>query len=639
MSLSSVDMTTGAERAVEKMNSRADFEQVAQAEAERWQREYNNVARPTVLIGISSSSVVHGAWKVYFEFVNQLKQRGIAADVRIVSEMGTNWAMPVVDIIKPGGPRIAYQIITPAKVAALIDRAIVGDEPGRMNGDPVKDIVPLCVYGHEAWDAATARVGDIPLAKELPFYAVQQRILMRDFGYLNPRNIYDYIARGGYSSLVKAFFDMEPTSIIDVIKKANLRGRGGAGFPAGTKWEGARNAKGEPKYVVCNAHEGEPNVFKDRRIMEGEPHMVIEGMIIEAFAIGSHIGYIYIGDEYPLAIRSMEHAVQQARDAGFLGKNILGSGYDLDIQVYMGGGAYISGEASALQFGIEGQRAMPRTKPPRSVEAGVWGKPTCVNNVETMMFVPDIINHGADWFLGLGTEKSPGTKMVTLMGLPKYVGLSEVPLGTSMRDLVFKVGGGIRNDRPFKAIQTGGTSGGLMLDNHLDLKLTFDNGPEDMGSVKGVLGSGGFVVYDDTVSIVDMTRYWMRFNRYESCGKCVPCRIGTKTLLDILDRVATGLGRVEDMDALKEWSDHVINMSLCGLGQAAPLPTLSAIELFRDEFMEAILNQNDPTGRNEALIAIQERRKLDPGYGRLPELLSGSGNGKGKVITLTPISR
>lgn len=610
MSLSSVDMTTGAERAVEKIDTRDAFAQVAKAETDRWQREYNNVERPTVLVGISSSSVAHGAWKVYFEFIRQLQERKIAADVRVVSEMGTNWAMPVVDIIKPGKPRIAYQIITADKVGALIDRAIVGDEPGRMDGDPTNDIVPLCVYGNEAWDGATARIGDVPLAKELPFYEVQQRILMRNFGYTNPRDIYDYIGRGGYTALGKALFDMEPTAIIEEIKKSNLRGRGGAGFTAGVKWEGARNAKGSPKYVVCNAHEGEPNVFKDRRIMEGDPHMLIEGMIIEAFACDSHIGYIYIGDEYPLAIRSMEHAVEQARQAGFLGKNILGSGYDLDIQVYMGGGAYISGEASALQFGIEGQRAMPRTKPPRSVEAGVWGKPTCVNNVETMMNVPDILNRGADWFLGLGTQKSPGTKMVTLMGLPKYVGLSEVPLGTTMRDIVFKIGGGIRNDRPFKAIQTGGTSGGLMLDQNLDLQMTFDNGPQDMGSVGGVLGSGGFVVYDDSVSIVDMTRYWMRFNRYESCGKCVPCRIGTKSLLDILDRIATGLGRVEDMDALKEWSEHVISMSLCGLGQAAPLPTLSAIKLFRDEFMEAILNQNDPTGRNEALVAIQQLRAL-----------------------------
>lgn len=602
MSLSSVDMKTGAERKVAAISSRAEFEQLAPQEIARWDREYAHVQKPTFLVGISSSSIVHGAWRTYATLLDEIKRRGINADVRIVASIGTHWIEPVVDLVTPSGQRISYAEIYPDKVAALLDRVT--------KGDPAADMA-FCTYGLEEFDGPMT-VRGIPQAMSLPFYEPQQRVLMRNFGYINPRDIYDYIGRGGYRALVKAFFEMTPEAMIEEMKKANVRGRGGAGFNAGIKWEGARAAKGQPKYVICNAHEGEPNVFKDRRIMESDPHLLIEGLIIEAWAVGSHIAYIYIGDEYPLAIRSMEHAVDQAKKLGLIGDNILGSGYDLNVQVYMGGGAYISGLADALQTGIEGQRAFPRTKPPRSVESGLWGKPTCVNNVETMTNVPWIVNKGADWFLSLGTQKSPGTKLVSMMGHSPTIGVAEVPLGTTMHDIVYKIGGGVANadqGHKFRFIQTGGTSGGMMLEEQLHLQMTFDSGPEDMGSIGGVLGSGGFVVLDETACPVDFARYFMRFNRYESCGKCVPCRIGTKSLLDMFDRICTGLGREDDVPALKEWSDHVVSMSLCGLGQAAPLPTLSLLENFMPDVLQHIREKHCPYGRCEALVALEEEAK------------------------------
>ncbi len=605
MSLNSIDMKTGAERKVLPISNRATFEQLAQGETARWDRDYAHVQRPTFLVGISSSSTAHGAWRVYATLLDECKKQGLNADVRVTSSIGTHWVEPVVDVVYPRGIRISYAEIYPDRVADLVA------------GVKREQIVPemaLCAYGLEEFDGAQGyNVSGVKPAKELDFYGLQQRILMRNFGYINPRDIYDYVGRGGYAALIKVLFDWQPDQLIEEIKKANIRGRGGAGFNAGIKWEGARKAKGSPKYVICNAHEGEPNVFKDRRLMESDPHLLIEGLIIESWAVGSHIAYIYIGDEYPMAIRTMEHAVEQAKQLGLIGENILGSGYDLNVQVYMGGGAYISGLADALQTGIEGQRAFPRTKPPRSVESGLWGKPTCVNNVETMTNVPWIVNKGADWFLGLGTQKSPGTKLVSLMGHTRTIGVSEVPLGTTMHDLVYKIGGGVVGDengeRKFRFIQTGGTSGGMMLDEHLHLKMTFDNGPEDMGAVGGVLGSGGFVVLNDTACPVDFARYFMRFNRYESCGKCVPCRIGTKSLLDMFDRICTGLGREDDVPALKEWSDHVVTMSLCGLGQAAPLPTLSLLQNFMPDLLEHIREKQCRYGRCEALVALEQERK------------------------------
>jgi NADH:ubiquinone oxidoreductase subunit F (NADH-binding) len=447
-------------------------------------------------------------------------------------------------------------------------------------------------------------VRGIPVAKELDFWKLQQRMVGRNLGYIDPESIDDYIARGGYEALKRALSGISPDDLIQMISDSGLRGRGGAGFPTGTKWSGGRKARKTPKYVICNSHEGEPNVFKDRTLHEGDPHQIVEGLILQAYAVGTPWAYIYVGDEYPLAIHRTKIAVQQAYAAGLLGDNIMGSGFSCHMDVQMGGGAYISGEASALMFGIEGKRAMPRTKPPRSVEAGLFNLPTVVNNTETISCVPHIVVNGPQWFSGIGTEKSKGTKLFTLMGSIKTIGVYELPLGRTMRELVEVCGGGTLDGHPFKAIQTGGPSGGCMPEQYLDVIMDFDS----LDQYGGTMGSGGYVVYDDRTCIVDMSRYFGRFNRYQSCGKCVPCRIGTKNLLHMVDRIALGGGKPEDIPIMMKWSDHVVEMSLCGLGQTAPLPLLGGLRYFLEEFEEHINQKYCRTGTCPIhAITVEER--------------------------------
>jgi NADH:ubiquinone oxidoreductase subunit F (NADH-binding)/(2Fe-2S) ferredoxin/Pyruvate/2-oxoacid:ferredoxin oxidoreductase delta subunit len=430
-----------------------------------------------------------------------------------------------------------------------------------------------------------------------PPKAKEVRVVLRNCGVIDPENIEDYIAEDGYMALAKVL-QMEPQAVIDEVKASGLRGRGGAGFPAGRKWEFARSSPGEPKYLICNADEGDPGAFMNRRVLEGDPHSVLEGMIIAAYCIGASRGYIYCRAEYPLAVRTLNIAIQQAREFGFLGEDILGTGFSFDLEVRMGAGAFVCGEETALISSIEGRRGEPRTRPPFPAAKGLWGQPTNNNNVETYANVPQIILKGADWFASMGTEKSKGTKTFAIAGDVKNTGLVEVPLGISLREVIFDVGGGIKDDKGFKAVQIGGPMGGCLPAKYLDREVDY----ESLVEVGAMMGSGGLVVMDEETCMVDIARFFMDFTQDESCGKCVPCRIGTRRLLEILERICDGEGKDGDIELLETLCKQIQTASLCGLGQGAPNPVVSAIQHFRDEFEAHIYEKRCPAKVCRSLI-------------------------------------
>ena len=424
----------------------------------------------------------------------------------------------------------------------------------------------------------------IPTYQEINFYKKQTRLVLRNCGHINPERIQDYIATGGYKALRKALLQMTPEEVISEIKKSGLRGRGGAGFPTGVKWEFCRKSPGEQKYMICNADEGDPGAFMDRSTMEGDPHTVIEGLIIAAYAIGASEGYIYCRAEYPLAIKRLRIAIKQAEEKGFLGKNILGSQFNFTVHIKEGAGAFVCGEETALMASIEGRRGMPRSRPPFPAQSGLWGKPTTINNVKTLASIPVIISRGADWYASIGTEKSKGTAVFALTGKIANAGLVEIPMGITLRELIFEIGGGILGGKRFKAVQTGGPSGGCLPASLLDSPIDY----ESLASAGSIMGSGGMVVTDEDTCMVDMARFFLSFTQLESCGKCIPCRWGTKQMLDILEDIANGRGRSGDIELLQELAESVKDGSLCGLGQTAPNPVLTSIRYFRDEYEEHI---------------------------------------------------
>jgi NADH-quinone oxidoreductase subunit F len=424
----------------------------------------------------------------------------------------------------------------------------------------------------------------IPTYQEINFYKKQTRLILRNCGRINPERIEDYIATGGYEALRKVLSQMTPEEVISEIKKSGLRGRGGAGFPTGVKWEFCRNSPGEQKYMICNADEGDPGAFMDRSTMEGDPHTVIEGLIIAAYAIGASEGYIYCRAEYPLAIKRLRIAIKQAEEKGFLGKSILGSQFNFTVHIKEGAGAFVCGEETALMASIEGRRGMPRSRPPFPAQSGLWGKPTNINNVKTLASIPVIINKGADWYASIGTEKSKGTAVFALTGKIANAGLVEIPMGITLRELIFEIGGGILGGKRFKAVQTGGPSGGCLPASLLDSPIDY----ESLASAGSIMGSGGMVVTDEDTCMVDMARFFLSFTQLESCGKCIPCRWGTKQMLDILEDIANGRGRPGDIELLQELAEAVKDGSLCGLGQTAPNPVLTSIRYFRDEYEEHI---------------------------------------------------
>jgi NADH:ubiquinone oxidoreductase subunit F (NADH-binding)/(2Fe-2S) ferredoxin len=436
----------------------------------------------------------------------------------------------------------------------------------------------------------------VPRYHDIPFYKKQQRLILRNCGHINPEDIQDYLDTGGYQAL-RNVLGMSPEEVISEVKRAGLRGRGGAGFPTGQKWQFCHDSPGSQKYIICNADEGDPGAFMDRSTLEGDPHTVIEGMIIAAYAIGASGGYIYVRAEYPLAIKRLRIALQQAREHGFIGEHILDSDFSFDIKIKEGAGAFVCGEETALMASIEGRRGMPRPRPPFPAQSGLWGKPTNINNVKTLASIPVILTRGAEWYSSIGTEKSRGTAVFALTGKIANSGLVEIPMGTTLRQIIFDIGGGIPDGKSFKAAQTGGPSGGCLPADFLDLPVDY----ESLAQAGSIMGSGGLVIMDESTCIVDVARYFLAFTQVESCGKCVPCRLGTRQMLTILEDITKGRGRPGDIDLLVKLAGSVKGSALCGLGQTAPNPVLTSIRYFRDEY-EAHINQHKcPAGVCQAL--------------------------------------
>ena len=467
----------------------------------------------------------------------------------------------------------------------------------KVKPDDVPDIVQSVLPGGKSverlfyYDSAIDRL--IPHHADIPFYYKQQRLALRNCGKINPEDIDDSLTAGGYQALRQALFEMTPEQIIDQVKRSGLRGLGGAGFPTGQKWEACQRAPGEEKYVVCNADEGDPGAFQDRSVLEGDSHSVLEGMIIAGYAVGARRGFIYVRAEYPLAVKRLRIAITQAREKGFLGKDVLGSGFDFDVEIFQGAGAFVCGESTALVLSIQGERGMPKPFPrPRTTEVGLWGKPTLLNNVKTFINIPLIINHGSDWFASRGTEKSKGTAIFSLTGKVVNSGLIEVAMGTRLREIVYDIGGGIPDGRAFKAVQTGGPSGGCLPGELLNMPVDFDS----LTAAGSMMGSGGIVVMDQDTCMVDVARYFLDFTQRESCGQCIPCRVGTKQMFDILDGITRREGRPGDIELLQELGEAVASTSLCALGQSAPNPVLTTIRYFRDEYEAHIYDKQCPAG-------------------------------------------
>jgi NADH-quinone oxidoreductase subunit F/NAD(P)H dehydrogenase (quinone)/NADP-reducing hydrogenase subunit HndC len=501
-----------------------------------------------------------------------------------IVETGCNGfcAQGPVMVVQPDG--IFYQKIKAEDAAEIVDSHL-------LKGQPLERLMFK--------DPATKKA--IPLLSEIPFFSEQQLIVLRNKGAVDPEIIDDYIAVDGYLGAAKALLEMKPEQIIQEGKTSGLRGRGGAGFPTGLKWEFAAKSQGEVKYVLCNADEGDPGAFMDRSVLESDPHAVLEGMLIAAKAIGAHQGYIYCRAEYPLAVKRLNIAIHAAHEYGLLGKDILGSGFDFDVEVYQGAGAFVCGEETALMQSIEGKRGMPRPRPPFPAQQGLWGKPTVLNNVETYANVPQIILNGGAWYAGIGTETSKGTKVFALTGAIKNIGLVEVPMGTPLRTIIFDIGGGIPKKRKFKAVQLGGPSGGCVPERYIDTPVDY----ESIAKVGAIMGSGGMIVMDDHTCMVDMARFFMDFIQDESCGKCTPCREGTKRMLDVLEKITHGHGEPEDIELLEELSDMIKDSSLCGLGQTGPNPVLSTLQYFRHEYEAHIIEKKCPAKRCAALLKFE----------------------------------
>ena len=505
-----------------------------------------------------------GAEEVCKAFKDEITKQSLAGKIEMVETgcQGLCTRAPVLTI-EPLG--IFYGRATETDVPEIISRTIQKGEV----------IDRLC------YSEAGKR---IPYVRDIPFYSKQKKIVLKNCGSIDPRNINEYILRDGYAAFAKVLTSMTQEKVIDEIKNSGLRGRGGAGYPTGIKWESVRKVQGDIKYMVCNGDEGDPGAFMDRAVLEGDPHAVIEGMLIGAYAIGSQKGFIYVRAEYPIAVEHLKIAIEQAKSLGLLGNNILGSNFSFDLDIKMGAGAFVCGEETALIASIEGKRGMPRPRPPYPATSGIWGKPTNINNVETFANVPVIFLKGSEWYKAIGTESSKGTKIFALAGNVKNTGLVEVPMGTTLREIVFDIGGGIPGRKKFKAAQMGGPSGGCVPAQHLDLPIDY----ETVKEVGAIMGSGGLIVMDDSTSMVEIARYFMEFCQDESCGKCVPCRIGTKRMLDILTRITKGEGTKEDIGLLKELAEVTKTASLCGLGQTAANPVLSTIRYCLNEYEELI---------------------------------------------------
>ncbi len=537
------------------------------------------IYRSHVLVCGGTGCTSSKSMQIKDRFQEKINEKGLENEVQIVATgcFGLCEEGPIV-IIYPEGS--FYAKMTLDRVDEIVEEHLV-------KGRIVKKYLFEEPSNHES----------VKSLNELDFYKKQKRIALKNCGAINPENINEYIAKDGYMALGKALTEMTPEDVIKVMKDSGLRGRGGGGFPTGMKWSFAAPNQADQKYVICNADEGDPGAFMDRSVLEGDPHSVLEAMAIAGYAIGATKGFIYVRAEYPIAVHRLEIAIKQAREMGLLGKNIFDSGFDFDVEIRLGAGAFVCGEETALMASIEGKRGMSRNKPPFPANKGLWGKPTIINNVETLANVPQIILNGSDWFKSMGTEKSSGTKVFALGGKINNTGLVEVPMGTTLREVIYDIGGGCPNGKKFKAVQTGGPSGGCITADYIDTKIDFDT----LTALGSMMGSGGMIVMDEDNCMVDIARFFLEFTVEESCGKCTPCREGTKRMLEILERITEGKGTMEDLDRLEELGNTIKSTSLCGLGQTAPNPVLSTLKYFRDEYEAHVKEKRCPAGVCSAL--------------------------------------
>ena len=550
-----------------------NFEELKKESLAEWKARLQD-KRPQILLGMATCGRAAGGNAILDAVNHELSQHKIDAVVTQVGCIGLCYAEPLVDIIKPGRPRICYGSVTPKTVPQLIEDYLVKDNP--------RPDLALGTFGDQT-------IEGIPKLFDLPILKSQVRIILRNCGLIDPEDIKQYIAHDGYTGLVKAL-ELSPDQVIEEIKKAGLKGRGGAGFPTGQKWEFCRRSPGNEKYIICNADEGDPGAFMNRSLLEGDPNSVLEGMVIGAYAIGANYGYIYCRAEYPLAIERLNIAINQMRQYGLLGKNILGSNFSFDLEVKEGAGAFVCGEETALMESIEGKRGMPRPRPPYPAVAGLWGKPTNINNVETWANAAVILQRGADWYTGIGNPTNHGTKTFSLVGKVQRTGLVEVPLGMPLRQIIYEIGGGIAGGKQYKAVQTGGPSGVCLPASLLDSPVDY----ESLTKAGSIMGSGGMVVTDEDTCMVDFNRYFLTFTQAESCGKCVPCRVGTHQMLLILERITHGEGTPRDIEQLEQLSQLIRTTSLCGLGQTAPNPVLTTLRYFREEYEAHIYEKRCP---------------------------------------------
>lgn len=570
-----------------QVNLRLGGEAAIHAEAEGAQ-----VHKNYILVCGGTGCTSNHSLDVVKAFETHLKEHGLQDDVKIIQTgcLGLCAKGPVV-VVHPGS--VYYEEVDPVKVEAIVNEHIVGGVP-----------TDKYMLKEETTDGSPAKT-----MTESDFYTKQERIALRNCGVIDPENIDEYIATGGYEALGRCLTEMTPDEVIQTVLDSGIRGRGGAGFPTGKKWKFASGNRGEvQKYVCCNADEGDPGAFMDRSILEGDPHSVFEAMAIAGYAIGADQGYIYVRAEYPIAVNRLEIALKQAREYGLIGKDIFGTGFNFDIDLRLGAGAFVCGEETALLTSIEGNRGEPHPRPPFPAVKGLFGCPTILNNVETYANIPVIFNKGPEWFSSLGTELSPGTKVFALGGKINNTGLVEVPMGTTLRDVVENIGGGVPNGKKFKAAQTGGPSGGCIPSTYYDIPIDFEN----LKSIGCMMGSGGLIVMDEDSCMVDIAKFFLEFTVSESCGKCTPCRVGTKRMLEILTRISEGKGEMEDLEKLEELANFIQTNSLCGLGQTAPNPVLSTMRFFRDEYVAHIKDKTCPAGVCKKLLKysiIEEKCK------------------------------
>ena len=566
----------------QKLNARRDRAKMSAAAATR-----------TVLICAGTGCIAGGSLKIYDYLKAECERRGISVLVNLMDDE-SQCAGHTINMKKSGCHGFC-------EMGPLLQIEPEGYLYTHVKLEDCDEIIEKTIIGGEVIERLLYTLDGVAYARhdEIPFYQQQQRVVLKNCGTIDAEDFDEYLARDGYVAFEKALFEMTDEGICQEIMDSGLRGRGGGGFPAGQKWDSVRRQPQGKKYVVCNGDEGDPGAFMDRSIMEGNPHSIIEGMLIAARAAGSDEGYIYVRAEYPLAVTRLKLAITKAEEIGLLGDNILGTDFSFHLHVNRGAGAFVCGEGSALTASIEGKRGMPRVKPPRTVEHGLWAQPTVLNNVETFSAVPLIIRKGADWFRSIGTEKSPGTKAFALTGNVVNTGLIEVPMGSTLRHVIFDIGGGIKDGKKFKAVQIGGPSGGCLTEEHLDLPMDFDS----LKKLGAMIGSGGLVVMDENTCMVEVARFFMHFTQNESCGKCVPCREGTRRMLEILERIVANEGTLEDLDLLEELSSTITETALCGLGQSACKPVQSTLKYFRHEYLAHVVDKHCPhcNGRKKEL--------------------------------------